>query len=382
MACVCSLSGSVPIFRGVSVALVTNYIPPYRVPLYRLLAERLGVEVYCFGGEGHFVPDAIRDLDSQIANAPFPAHALEHQYEAFGLARGHDAIISSLVGRIALPAAYLGARRRRRPFVLWASMWRHPRTAAHLGSFPSMRHVYRRADAIVTYGPHVSEYVTRHRGSEEGVVVAPQAVEPELFERSVSAQEVAVWREDHRLGDSALVLFVGRLVEDKGVAVLSDAWRLVRRNAALLGLVGDGDEGRREWGFGEDVVFTGRLDREQLPVAYAAADVVVVPSIETPRFLEPWGLVCNEAMSQGCPVIATTAVGAAAGGLVRDGETGLVVPAGDAVALARAIERLLDDAALRHRLAARAREVVAGYSYERAVDAFARALETARERAT
>ena len=146
----------------------------------------------------------------------------------------------------------------------------------------------------------------------------------------MSAQEVAVWREDLELGDSALVLFVGRLVEDKGVAVLADAWRLVRGRAAVLCLVGDGDAGRREWGFGEDVVFTGRLDREQLPVAYAAADLVVVPSIATRRFLEPWGLVCNEAMSQGRPVIATTAVGAAAGGLVRDGETGLVVPAGDA----------------------------------------------------
>jgi glycosyltransferase involved in cell wall biosynthesis len=142
--------------------------------------------------------------------------------------------------------------------------------------------------------------------------------------------------------------------------------------------VGESD-GAREWGFGENVVFTGRLEREQLPVVYAAADIVVVPSIETPRFLEPWGLVCNEAMSQACPVIATTAVGAAAGGLVRDGETGLVVHAGSAPALARAIERLLDDAALRHRLGSNARDAVAEYSYERAADAFAQALAAATD---
>ena len=84
-------------------------------------------------------------------------------------------------------------------------------------------------------------------------------------------------------------------------------------------------------------------------------------------------------MSQGCPVIATTAVGAAAGGLVRDGETGLVVPAGDPAELARAIERLLDDAALRHRLGARGREVVADYSYEKAADAFAQGLTIAAD---
>ena len=104
---------------------------------------------------------------------------------------------------------------------------------------------------MLTYGPHVSDYVTRHRGTGEGVVVAPQAVEPEVFGRNVSAQEVAVWREDHELGDSALVLFVGRLVEDKGVAVLSDAWRLVGGHDVMLGVVGEGGAGRREWGFGE-----------------------------------------------------------------------------------------------------------------------------------
>jgi glycosyltransferase involved in cell wall biosynthesis len=360
-----------------SVALVTNYVPPYRVPLYELLAERLGVEVYCFGGEGHFVPDAIRDLDRQVAAASFPAHVLEHQHEAFGLASSHDAIISSLVGRVALPASYLGARRQGRPFVLWASLWRHPRTLAHLASHPLMRHIYRRADAVLTYGPHVSRYVARFRGSEQGVLVAPQAVEPELFGRPVPAQEVAAWRADLELGDSPLVLFVGRLVEDKGLAVLSDAWRLLADRGAALCLVGDGQAGRREWGFGENVIFTGRVEREQLAIAYAAADIVVVPSIATRRFLEPWGLVCNEAMSQGCAVVGSDAVGAVAGGLVRDGETGIVVPAGDAAELARAINRLLADPGLRHRLGTSAREVVAEYSYERAADAFAQALEVA-----
>src|SRR5438105_2528591 len=165
------------------IALVTNYLPGYRLPLYRLLAERLGVEVYCFGGESAYLSRELRDLDRQLGVAPFPAHALRSQRDAFGLAEGHEAVIASSVGRVALPAAYLGARRRRRPLVLWASLWRHPRTAAHLASFPLMRHLYRRADAILTYGPHVSRYVARYRGSDAGTFVAPQCVEPELFGR-------------------------------------------------------------------------------------------------------------------------------------------------------------------------------------------------------
>ena len=97
---------------------------------------------------------------------------------------------------------------------------------------------------------------------------------------------------------------------------------------------------------------------------YAGSDAVVVPSVQTRDFLEPWGLVVNEAFDQGVAVIASSAVGAAAGGPVRNEETGLVVPAGDANALARAIRRLHDDPALRSRLGAAGREAVArGHSH-------------------
>ena len=166
------------------------------------------------------------------------------------------------------------------------------------------------------------------------------------------------------------MLFVGRLVADKGVPVLLDAWR-------RLGTPGGPVPGRRR-AAARTTARTRRRARRPveraLPTAYAAADLVVVPSIATRRFLEPWGLVCNEAMSQGRPVIATDAVGAAAGGLVRDGETGLVVAAGDAAALSGAMGRLLGDRELRERLGAAGREEVAAYTYEAAADGFAEAL--------
>jgi glycosyltransferase involved in cell wall biosynthesis len=97
---------------------------------------------------------------------------------------------------------------------------------------------------------------------------------------------------------------------------------------------------------------------------YAGSDVVVVPSVPTRDFLEPWGLVVNEAFDQGVPVIATDAVGAAAGGLVRHEQTGLVVPAGDEHALAAALRRVQDDPVLRARLGAAGRDAVAaGHSH-------------------
>jgi glycosyltransferase involved in cell wall biosynthesis len=79
-------------------------------------------------------------------------------------------------------------------------------------------------------------------------------------------------------------------------------------------------------------------------------------------------------MNQRCAVIATDAVGAAAGGLVRHERTGLVVPAGDRTMLAAAIRRLHDDTGLRHRLAEAGQRAVAAYTYEAWADGFSTAL--------
>ena len=76
-------------------------------------------------------------------------------------------------------------------------------------------------------------------------------------------------------------------------------------------------------------------------------------------------------------MIATTAVGAAAGGLVRDRETGLVIAPNDPAALARSIYLLLDDAALRERLGTAAHAAVQPYTYEAMANAFDQALEAA-----
>jgi glycosyltransferase involved in cell wall biosynthesis len=84
--------------------------------------------------------------------------------------------------------------------------------------------------------------------------------------------------------------------------------------------------------------------------------LLVLPSIRTATFTEPWGLVVNESMLQRTPVVVSDAVGAAAGGLVRDGRNGLVFSAGDASQLASRMAELASDSQLRARLGERARE--------------------------
>ncbi|MBV9818021.1 MAG: glycosyltransferase family 4 protein [Solirubrobacterales bacterium] len=381
-----------------AIALVTTYLSDYRRPLYRLLARRYDVEVLAYGRGERYVPSWFGDLDGQLAAADFPARRLPGLAEALALGRRYDAVIAPFAGGSMLPAAYLGARAWHRPFVLWASVWHQPRSLAHLVSLPVVRHIYRDSGAVLAYGEHVRRFVAGIRGHDDDVFVAPQTVEPELFRRPVADAEVRSFRAAHGLGDGPLVLYCGRLVPEKGVATLAAAWPQVSEPATLaaawaqvsepttlaaasprvsepatLVLVGDGPL-RAAFAGMAGARAIGPLPRAQLPAAYAAARFAVLPSIPTPRFREPWGLVCSEAAEQGRPMVASSAVGAVAGGLVVDGVTGRVVAPGDPAALARAIDELLADPARCERLGAAARAAVAPYTYEAMADAVGRAL--------
>jgi glycosyltransferase involved in cell wall biosynthesis len=357
------------------IALLTNYLAAYRAPLYERLADRHGVEVLCYGGGERYAPQWIAaGLDAQIAHASFPAARLRGgPGGAFAVAARYDAVIAPYAGGAILPAAYAGARSRGKPFVLWASVWAQPHSATNLLASPVTRRIYRDADAVVAYGEHVRAFVASIRGHCDDVFVAPQSVEPELFGAKLGAGEVGAFRRRHGLPDDRpIVLYAGRLVPEKGVDVLLAAWAAAAPEATLA-LAGDGPLAVRA---GQDagMVSLGTVPRAELPVAYAAAAFAVLPSVPTARFCEPWGLVCNEALHQGRPVLATSAVGAVAGGLIRDGVNGVVVAPGDAAALARAIGRLLADAKLRTRLGRAGRRAVAAYNYDAMAAAFERAL--------
>jgi glycosyltransferase involved in cell wall biosynthesis len=341
------------------VLFVTNHAPPFRVPAFAALHERERVVFALIGGD---VRHGGGGTDAQL---PFPVIRPTQRAIARLAASGRfRAVVAGLSGRVALPAAYAGARAGRVPFVLWATIWRHPRTPAHAASYLPLRHIYRHADAIATYGPHVSAYV-RGQGARRPVVEAPQSVDGDFW--GAAAQP------DRRGPFQAL--FAGRLEGEKGLAVLLRAWCAPDPpHAPLDALVMCGDGPFRARAAAAGALVRGALPPAELRNSYAGSDVVVVPSIPTRDFLEPWGLVVNEAFHQGVPVIATDAVGAAAGGLVRHEQTGLIVPAGDADALAAALRRLREDAALRSRLGAAAREAVAAYTPAAWADGMSRAL--------
>ena len=286
----------------------------------------------------------------------------QREVAALAASGAYRAVVAGTGGRVALWAAAAGARRAGVPFIFWAAFWRTLRTPAHLAAYPLMRQVYRRSAAVITYGEHVSTYVSARGASN--VHIAPQSVDNEFW--SAGAHD--------RGSDGPLrALFAGRADHAKGLHVLLAAWRqsALAREGATLTLAGNSEAPHHA---PDAVRAVGLLPPAELRELYGAADVVVIPSIPTRGFLEPWGLVANEAMNQGAAIIASDAVGAAAGGLVRDGRNGLVVPAGDAGALAMALRSLHGDRDRCHRLGTAGREDVRPYTQTAWVEGFGAAL--------
>ncbi|HEY4094910.1 MAG TPA: glycosyltransferase [Baekduia sp.] len=341
------------------VLVVTNHVPPDRAGAFQALHAAERIELALFGGRSHHATGAVAD--------PGVPHRTITQRQAYATATSgrYRAVIAGTAGRTALPAAWRGARRARVPFLLWSALWSHPRTPAHLlAGTPLLRAIYRDADAVVTYGPHVSAFVAA-RGARN-VHVAPQAVDVAFW----SAPAPAPHRPPHA---TFVALNVGRPARYKGLPELTTAWRMsgLGPPAEILELAGEAVQERDPV---PGIHPAGRLDPTTLRNFYAGADVLVMSAIATRDFLEPWGLVANEAMHQRLPVIATTAVGAAAGGLVRHERNGLVVPAGDTAALAGALRLLRDDPTLRARLGAAAAEDAAAHTFTAWTSGFSDAL--------
>ncbi len=155
------------------------------------------------------------------------------------------------------------------------------------------------------------------------------------------------------------VTYVGRLVTEKGLDTVVDAFARLRKAgmAHRPVIVGDGPERAFLEQRIPDAVFTGFITGESLMRAYASSDVFFFPSAT-----ETFGNVTLEAMAAGLPAVCADATGSAS--LVADGETGFLCPVRDGARFAEAIATLLKDAGLRGRMAMAARAAALKYSWD------------------
>jgi glycosyltransferase involved in cell wall biosynthesis len=197
---------------------------------------------------------------------------------------------------------------------------------------------FRRCHGVFCYGIRSKEYVASYGVKEQWIFADCQAA---ALPRTYDAAAVRKYYESNPRDPKAPVkfLYVGRLSSEKGLPDLLEAFGRVREQMpdARLDIAGPGalaDELKRraqELGLESAVAFLGAKSLDEVAQLLLSSDVMVLPS-----HTEPWGLVVNEALSYGCPVVVSDICGCVPE-LVRDGVTGYSFPAGDVRALCTAM---------------------------------------------
>jgi glycosyltransferase involved in cell wall biosynthesis len=370
------------------IAFVHNFASHYTVKTYEILSKYYDLEYYFFSGgdEWYWMEQhGVRTGNFNFKYLPgfrlkgtritptLPVCLLFGKYAVY---------IKCINGRFALPATYLIAKLKFKPFILWTGIWARIETPFHRMIFPLTKFIYRHADAVVVYGNHVKRYLISEGVSAEKIFVAAHAVDNELYSRVVSEEEKAALRDQMGIhAREKVILYTGRLEAVKGLEYLIEAFASLRKKDAVLVIVGDGSEKTRlqeivrARGLEDVVRFPGYVAVEKTVAYYSLAWVYVLPSVARPEGKELWGLVVNEAFNQGIPVVATEAVGAAVGGLIEQNVSGYIVPERNSNALRDALQAILCDEQLRNRLSENARQRIATWDQENMVLGFRKAIE-------
>ena len=355
------------------ILILKDIAAPYRIPLFNELASRDGVDL------------RVVFLSRNDPRRNYPFYESEFRFDArvlpgFELHRGLRWVVFSrgavrelrrfrpdvvVVGGWVQPAfwqAILWSRRARVPHVLWIESTLRDERSGRRPLEAAKRFAVGSAAAFLVPGRAAAEYVESLGAPRDRMAIAPNAADLGLFERRVAEAlgRRAELRAERGL-EGCVFLCVSRLSREKGVDVLARAFDGV---PGQLVLVGDGpDEALVRSVAPVGARLLGRVERDELPEWYAAADCFVMPSRS-----ETWGMAMNEAAAAGLPIVASQAPGAAYD-LVDEGVNGFRVPVGDVEALRAALTRVATDEAWRQQARARTLELARGHTPQAWADA-------------
>jgi len=233
-----------------------------------------------------------------------------------------------------------------------------------------LRWVYTHVDVALYVGQNNRDYFKAHGLSEDQLAWVPHAIDNDRFADPGGhpEKEARTWRRELGIPNEACaVVFAGKLSEKKAPDLLLEAFCRLDDSSAHLVVAGSGplgDELRSDFGDRPRIHFVGFQNQSRMPVVYRLGEVFVLPS-RGPG--ETWGLALNEAMACGRAVVASDKVGGAPD-LIKPGENGFVVPAGEVRALTSALRRLVKNDEMRRRMGVASRERIRDWSVVRATD--------------
>jgi glycosyltransferase involved in cell wall biosynthesis len=374
------------------LVITTEIISPYRIPVFNVLGAHPDVDLHViflaetdptmrrwkiYKEEIRFSYEVLPHWRRRVAGY----NLLLNWEVAPALERAQpDVIVCGGYGYLASWQVLGWARRRNRPMFLWSESNQQDQRRGMPPVEMLKRRFISECSGFVVPGKSAAEYVTTFSVPRGRIFVAPNAVDNAFFSQEASAARSRPAEMRRQFGlPERYFLCVGRLVFSKGVLDLLDAYsRLapeLRAGAELL-FVGDGVEqpeleARAAAIHPGTVRFAGFAHREQLAVYYALAEALVFPT-----HTDPWGLVVNEAMACGIPIVATDAGGCVVD-LVQDGWNGYVVPKSAPEKLAEALTKVACSPDLNATMGARSAQRIQQNSPQACAAGFVAAMDAA-----
>ncbi|MGA1987320.1 MAG: glycosyltransferase family 4 protein [Candidatus Sulfotelmatobacter sp.] len=359
------------------LVILTEIISPYRIPLFNTLAQNAEVDLHVI---------FLAETDPDLRQWQIPKEGIEFSYQILRSWRRrfgrYNALLNRGVGRTLAEAApdvilcggynYVAswqalfwARAYNVPFFLWSESNVQDLRRGHVVVELLKTKFLRRCSGFVVPGQSALEYLRIQKVEERTVFVAPNAVDNDFFAAAAAAakRDAARWRRELDLPERYF-LFVGRVVREKGVFELLSAYAKLEesmRQQVGLVLVGDGacrpQLELQAASISPGVVrFAGFAQQGQLATHYALAEMLILPT-----YTDTWGLVVNEAMACGLPVIVSKVAGCAAD-LVKENWNGLLVEPRDVSSLTSAMRSLADRPDLRATMGANSMQHISRYS--------------------
>ena len=375
------------------VVILTEIISPYRIPVFNALAQTPGIDLHVI---------FLAETDATMWQWKVPKEDIQFSYEVLShwrrRVRGYnlllnrgvtaalakakpDVVVLGGYSYIAMWRAQIWTRRRNIPVLLWSESNIGDQRKGRRPVEWLKRLFLRSCCGFIVPGRSAKRYLSSFGIPDRVIFTAPNAVDNDFFSTAARAARAQAAETRARLGlPKSYFLFVGRMVPEKGISVLLQAYERLdgplRKRVGLV-MAGDGPAraqsvvaAARIWP--GKFLFPGFLQREELAVLYGLAEALVFPT-----FSDPWGLVVNEAMACGLPVIATDVAGATTD-LVRDGWNGRTVSPGDIDGLVSAMRQLAQDREGTQRMARNSLEHIANFTAQTWADGFTRAVTESR----
>lgn len=366
------------------VFLLHCEISPYRLPLFESLSNLVDLHVYYCRTKATYRKWDIQldkysfkrkvhkgiNLGPFVINPTILFNVLFGNYDVYILGEDPRIFFSKCI-------VVFIAKLLRKTVILWSGMVENNYYKGYKRIFDpyildlTAKIYFRYADAFIAYSERTKAYLLRRGVPSERMYQGTQVISKEqLMSDGLSKKNRKQYL--HFDDNKKIILCVSNLTKQKGLNYLIEAFKQLNRKDTVLIFAGTGDEEENFRTLASDcshIFFPGFVKGDEKVHYYSIADIFILPTLH-----DSWGLVINEAMMFGLPVITTNKAGCSQE-LIKG--NGIIIKAGCSKAIEDALLKLLDDVNLRAKMGKKSLEIIKEYTIENVTNTFFKAISNA-----